>query len=40
VSTKPGQLHIDMRPIYHQTDERAQAHIFVAALASLLHRAL
>ena len=31
---------IDMRPIYHQTDARAQAHIFVAALAFLLHRAL
>ncbi len=31
---------IDMRPIYQQTDERAQAHIFVAALAFLLHRAL
>jgi transposase len=31
---------IDMRPIYHQTDERVQAHIFVAALAFLLHRAL
>ena len=31
---------IAMRPIYHQTDERVQAHIFVAALAFLLHRAL
>jgi transposase len=31
---------IDMRPIYHQTDERVQAHIFVAALAFLLHRAI
>ena len=31
---------IDMRPIYHQADERVQAHIFVAALAFLLHRAL
>ena len=31
---------IEMRPIYHQTDERVQAHIFVAALAFLLHRAL
>jgi transposase len=31
---------IDMRPIYHQTKERVQAHIFVAALAHLLHRAL
>jgi transposase len=27
---------IDMRPIYHQTKERGQAHIFVAALAHLL----
>ena len=31
---------IDMRPIYHRTDGRAQAHIFVAALAFLLHRAI
>lgn len=31
---------IDMRPIYHQTDPRVQAHIFVAALAFLLHRAI
>ena len=31
---------IDMRPIYHQTDDRVQAHIFVAALAFLLHRAI
>ncbi len=31
---------IEMRPIYHQTDARVQAHIFVAALAFLLHRAL
>src|SRR5580692_6062611 len=31
---------IDMRPIYHQTDERVQAHIFVAALAFLIHRAI
>lgn len=31
---------IDMRPIYHRTDARVQAHIFVAALAFLLHRAL
>ena len=31
---------IDMRPIYHQTGERVEAHIFVAALAFLLHRAL
>jgi transposase len=31
---------IDMRPVYHRTDGRAQAHIFVAALAFLLHRAI
>jgi transposase len=31
---------IDMRPIYHRTDPRVQAHIFVAALAFLLHRAI
>jgi transposase len=31
---------IEMRPIYRQTDERVQAHIFVAALAFLLHRPL
>ncbi len=31
---------IEMRPIYHQTDARVHAHIFVAALAFLLHRAI
>jgi transposase len=31
---------IELRPIYHQTDERVEAHIFVAALAFLLHRAI
>jgi len=31
---------IELRPIYHRSDERVQAHIFVAALAFLLHRAL
>jgi len=31
---------IDMRPIYHQKDERVEAHVFVAALAFLLHRAI
>ena len=31
---------IEMRPIYHQTDRRVQAHLFVAALAFLLDRAL
>jgi transposase len=31
---------IEMRPVYHQTDVRVQAHLFVAALAFLLHRAI
>ena len=31
---------IELRPIYHRSDERVQAHIFVAALAFLLHRAI
>ncbi|MFQ5381499.1 MAG: IS1634 family transposase [Dehalococcoidia bacterium] len=31
---------IELRPIYHHTPERVQVHIFVAALAFLLHRAL
>lgn len=31
---------IEMRPMYHQTDARVKAHIFVAALAFLLHRAI
>jgi transposase len=31
---------IEMRPIYHRTDARVHAHIFVAALAFLLHRAI
>jgi hypothetical protein len=31
---------LDMRPIYHRTGDRVQAHIFVAALAFLLHRAI
>ncbi len=31
---------IEMRPIYHQTDKRVEAHIFVASLAFLLHRAI
>lgn len=31
---------LDMRPIYHQTDNRVQAHIYIAALAFLLHRAI
>jgi len=29
-----------MRPIWHQTDERVSAHIFVAALGLLLHRCI
>jgi hypothetical protein len=29
-----------MRPIYHRTDDRVEAHIYVAALAFLLHRAI
>jgi transposase len=31
---------IEMRPIFHQTDARVKAHIFIAALAFLLHRAI
>jgi hypothetical protein len=31
---------LDMRPIYHQTNDRVQAHIYVAALGFLLHRAI
>ena len=31
---------IEMRPIYHQTEPRVKAHIFVAALAFLLERML
>jgi len=31
---------IDMRPIYHRTANRVEAHIFVAALAFLIHRAI
>jgi transposase len=31
---------IEMRPIFHRTDERVSAHVFVAALSFLLHRAL
>ena len=31
---------IQIRPIYHQTDHRVQAHIFLAALAFLIHRAI
>ncbi len=31
---------IEMRPIYHQTASRVQAHVFVASLAFLLDRAL
>jgi transposase len=31
---------IEMRPIHHRTPERVQAHIFVASLTLLIHRAL
>jgi transposase len=31
---------IEMRPIYHRTGPRVEAHIFIASLASLLDRAL
>ena len=31
---------IELPPIYHRTDQRVQAHLFVAALAFLLHRAI
>jgi transposase len=31
---------LELRPIYHQIDSRVQAHIYVAALAFLLHRAI
>ena len=31
---------LDMRPIYHQTDNRVEAHIYVATLALLIHRAI
>jgi transposase len=31
---------IELRPIYHQTARRVEAHIFVAALAFLLHRTI
>jgi len=31
---------LEVRPVHHRTDERMQAHVFVAALAFLLDRAL
>jgi transposase len=31
---------IEMRPVFHQRDDRVEAHIFVATLAFLLHRAI
>jgi transposase len=31
---------LDLRPIYHRTDDRVEAHIFVATLAFVIHRAL
>ena len=29
---------LDMRPIYHRTDDRVEAHVFIAMLAFVLHR--
>jgi transposase len=29
---------LDMRPIYHRTDDRVEAHVFIATLAFVLHR--
>lgn len=31
---------LELRPVYHHREERVQAHVFVAALALLLDRAL
>lgn len=31
---------IELRPIYHRNDDRVQAHIFIAAIAFLLHRTI
>ena len=31
---------LELRPIYNQIDSRVQAHIYVAALSFLLHRAI
>ena len=31
---------LELRPVYHHSDERVQAHVFVATLALLLDRAL
>jgi hypothetical protein len=31
---------LHMRPVFHQPEERVRAHIFLAALALLVHRAL
>ncbi len=36
----PIEPKTKMRPVYHQTDERVEAHLFVATLAFLVHRAL
>jgi transposase len=30
----------DLRPIYHRIENRVQAHIYVAVLAFLIHRAI
>lgn len=31
---------IDLRPIFHQSDRRVEAHVFVASLAFLIHRTI
>jgi transposase len=31
---------LEVRPVYHHKDDRVRAHVFVAALASLVDRAL
>ena len=31
---------LELRPVFHQTEPRVRAHVFVATLALLLHRAL
>jgi len=35
-----SKTFIEMRPIHHRTADRVQAHIFVASLALLIHRAI
>jgi hypothetical protein len=34
------EAQMDVRPVYHNKDDRVRAHVFVAALALLLDRAL